>query len=131
MVTEPNTFYDGNQTMLTIARHTHADSKRCFPTLITEHQMYIGLLVLCFPQGGRKSCVHCREGSTITIVKPKQSGTYGRGIRNEHTLKSLICTNIKCYRTNSIYLLSRLYAILLSITKKTARKWKFGIVDDA
>ena len=42
--------------------------------------------------------------------------------------KSLIFTNIKCYRTYSIYLLSRLYAILLSITKKTARKWKFGNV---
>ena len=65
-----------------------------------------------------------------TIVKPKQAGTCGRGIRNEHTSKSLICTNIKCYRTNSIDLLSRLYAILLSITKKTARKWKFGIVYD-
>ena len=46
-------------------------------------------------------------------------------------VKLLICTNIKCYRPNSIYLLSRLYAILLSITKKTARKWKFGNVDDA
>ena len=32
--------------------------------------------------------------------------------------------------TNSINLLSRLYAILFSITKKTARKWKFGIVDN-
>ena len=34
-------------------------------------------------------------------------------------------------RTYSIYLLSRLYEILLAITKKTARKWKFGTVDDA
>ena len=66
-----------------------------------------------------------------TIVKPKQVGTCGRSIRNEHTSKSLICTNIKCYRTYSIYSLSRLCAILLSITKKTARKWKFGIVNDA
>ena len=66
----------------------------------------------------------------LTIVKPKQAGTCGRSIRNEHTSKSLICTNIKYYRTNSIYLLSRLYAILLFITKKTERKWKFGIVDD-
>ena len=46
-------------------------------------------------------------------------------------VKSLICTNIKYYRKYSIHLLTRLYAILLSITKKTARKWKFGIVDDA
>ena len=67
---------------------------------------------------------------TLTTVKPKQAGTCGRGIRNEHASKSLICTNIKYYRTYSIYLLSRLFAILLSITKKTARKWKFGIVDD-
>ena len=66
----------------------------------------------------------------ITLVKPKQAGTCGRSIRNEHTSKSLICTKIKYYRTYSIYSLSRLYAILLSITKKTARKWKFGIVDD-
>ena len=65
-----------------------------------------------------------------TIVKPKQAGTCGWSIRNEHTSKSLICTKIKYYRTYSIYSLSRLYAILLSITKKTARKWKFGIVDD-
>ena len=66
-------------------------------------------------------------------VKPKQAGSCGRGIRNEHKnyVKSLICTNIKCYSTNSIYSLWRLYAILLSITKKTARKWKFGIVYDA
>ena len=62
----------------------------------------------------------------MLYVKPKQAGTCGRSIRNEHTSKSLICTNIKCYRTNSIVLLSRLYAILLSIAKKTARKWKFG-----
>ena len=60
------------------------------------------------------------------IVKPQQAGT-----RNENNVKSLICTNIKCYRTYSIYSLSRLYAILLSITKKTAHKWKFGIVNDA
>ena len=66
------------------------------------------------------------------IVKPKQAGTCGRGIRNERTSKSLICsyTNIKCYGTNSIYSLLRLYAILLSIIKKTARIWKFGIADD-
>ena len=38
--------------------------------------------------------------------------------------------NIKYYRTYSINLMSRLHAILLSITKKTARKWKYGIVDD-
>ena len=62
------------------------------------------------------------------IVKPKQAGTCGRSIRNDYTSKSLICTNIRYYRTDSIYLLSRLYAILLSITRKTARKWKFGIV---
>ena len=67
----------------------------------------------------------------ITIVKPEQAGTCGRSIRNEHISKSLICTNIKYYRTYSIYSLSGLYAILLSITKKTARKWTFGIVDDA
>ena len=42
----------------------------------------------------------------------------------------MIYTDIKCYKTYLIYLLSRLYAILLSITKKTACKWKFGIVDD-
>ena len=66
----------------------------------------------------------------FAIVKPKQAGTCGRSIRNEHTSKSLICTNIKCYWTYSIYSLSRSYAILLSITKKTAHKWKFGIVDD-
>ena len=42
------------------------------------------------------------------IVKPKQAGSCGRGIRNEHTSKSLICTNIKSYGTNSIDLLSRL-----------------------
>ena len=64
------------------------------------------------------------------IVKPKQAGTCGRSIRNEHTSKSLICTNIKYYKKYSIYLLSTLYAILLSITKKTARKWKSGIADD-
>ena len=68
---------------------------------------------------------------SLTIVKAKQAGTCGRGIRNEHTSKSLISTNIKYCGTYSIYLLSRLYAILLSITKKTARKWKFGIVYDA
>ena len=65
------------------------------------------------------------------LVKPKQAGTCGRGIRNKHIVKSLICTIIKCYRTYLIYLLSRLYAILLFITKKTACKWKFGTVDDA
>ena len=51
-------------------------------------------------------------------VKPKQAGTCGRSIRNEHTSKSLICTNIKYYRTYSIYLLSRLYAILLPSQRK-------------
>ena len=44
----------------------------------------------------------------LTIVKPKQAGTCGRSIRNE----LMSNTNIKCYGTNSIYLLSRLYAIL-------------------
>ena len=43
-----------------------------------------------------------------TIVNPKQAGTCGAGIRNEHHVKSLICTYIKCYRTFSIYSLSRL-----------------------
>ena len=41
-------------------------------------------------------------------TKPKLTGSCGRGIRNEHMSN----TNIKCYETNSIYLLSRLYAIL-------------------
>ena len=66
----------------------------------------------------------------MSIVKQQLTGTCGQSIRNEHTSKSLVCINIKYYRTYSIYLLSRLYAILLSITKKTARKWKFGIMDD-
>ena len=47
----------------------------------------------------------------VTKVKPKQAGTCGWG--KLAYVKSLICNNIKCYRTNSIYLLSRLYAILL------------------
>ena len=76
------------------------------------------------------SSLNC-SSHTATIVKPKQADTCGLSIRNEYTSKSLICTNIKYYRTYSINLLSRLYEILLSITKKTARKWKFGIVDDA
>ena len=54
----------------------------------------------------------------VIIVKPKQAGICGRSIRNEHMSKSLICSNIKYYRINSIYSLSRLYAILLSIAKK-------------
>ena len=71
-----------------------------------------------------------KKFNQLTIVKLKQAGTCGRGIRNEHMSKSLICSNIKCYRTNSIDLLPRLYEILLFIAKKTARKWKFGIVYD-
>ena len=64
----------------------------------------------------------------MIIVKPKQAGTCGRSIRNEYTSKSLICTNIKYNRTY-YFSLSRLNAILVSITKKTARKWKFGNVE--
>ena len=66
----------------------------------------------------------------MTIVKSKQAGTCGRSSKNEHMSKSLICTNIKYYRTYSTNLHSRLYAILLSIAKKTAWKWKFAIVND-
>ena len=36
---------------------------------------------------------------SATIVKQKQTGNCGRGIRNEHMSN----TNIKCYGTNSIY----------------------------
>ena len=78
-------------------------------------------------------CRACNIRPTLLgslIVKPKQAGSCGRSIRNEHTSTSLICTNIKYYRTYSIYSLSRLYAILLSITKKTACEWKSGIEDD-
>ena len=35
--------------------------------------------------------LHNTEKAT---VKPKQAGACGRAIRNEHTSKSLICTNI-------------------------------------
>ena len=67
----------------------------------------------------------------LTIVKPKQTGSCGRGIRNEHMSNMSNYTNMKCYGTNSIYLLSILYAILYYPSqKKTARIWKFGIVDD-
>ena len=77
---------------------------------------YSGSFTLCDCESESQS--QSEVSSVSTIVKPKQAGTSGRSIRNEHTLKSLICANIKYYRTYSIYLLSRLYTILLSITKK-------------
>ena len=49
----------------------------------------------------------------LAIVKPKQTGSCERGIRYEHMSNTnTIATNIKCNGTNSIYLLSILYAIL-------------------
>ena len=63
-------------------------------------------------------------GLVVTIVKPKQTGSCGRGIINEHMSNTNTILNIKCYGTNSIC------NIILSITKKTARIRKFGIVDD-
>ena len=57
----------------------------------------------------------------MTIVKPKQTGSCGRGIRNEYKMLwnkfNLFTFNIICN-------------IIQSITKKTACIWKFGIVDD-
>ena len=62
--------------------------------------------------GDTKSCCF-HYNIAKDYSKPKQTGSCGRGIRNEHMSNTnTIATNIKCYGTNSIYLLSILYAIL-------------------
>ena len=81
----------------------------------------------CTTHKARRKCfpITRRQYSfMVNYSKTKTSWHLWTGHKKWAYVKSLICTNIKYCRKYYIYLLSRLYAILLSIAKKTARKWK-------
>ena len=100
-----------------------------FEQLVQESDIVVSLLPYALHAQVAKSCIRNKVG--FIYCKAKTSWHLWAGHKKWVYVNSLICTNIKCYWTYSIHLFLRLYAILLCITKKTARKWKFGIVNDA